>query len=142
MIGVDRTFLVQLEITELRLHASVHVLLKQEVLDAGVEIALAPQILAEFLHVVTDAKRFLKPMTMSHALTRAEFWWNATEVRRVFPTEASTELFLDWIGRHKLGRKRLLDTQLAATLWTAGVRKIVTSNASDFAPFGFQILSP
>lgn len=68
MIGVDTTFLVQLEITELPLHGSAHNLLKREVLDPGVEIALAPQILAEFLHIVTDAKRFSKPMSMPHAL--------------------------------------------------------------------------
>lgn len=48
MIGVDTTFLVQLEIIELPLHAAAHELLKREVLDVGEELALAPQILSEF----------------------------------------------------------------------------------------------
>ena len=40
--------------------------------------------------------------------------------------------------RHKLGRKRILDRQLAAALWTAGVRRILTANPADFHIFGFQ----
>jgi predicted nucleic acid-binding protein len=142
MIGVDTTFLVQLEIAETPLHAAAHTLLKREVLDAGVELAIVPQILAEFLHVVTDPKRFLNPLSMPHAVSRAEFWWSAREVTHIHATDASTRQFLTWISDRKLGRKRLLDTQLAATLWSRGIRKLITSNSKDFAPFGFQILSP
>ena len=43
---------------------------------------------------------------------------------------------------HKFGRKRILDTQLAATLWSAGVRQIITANPGDFQIFGIQILTP
>jgi len=48
MIGVDTTFLIQLEVVELPLHTAAHAVLKREVLDAGVELALAPQILSDF----------------------------------------------------------------------------------------------
>ena len=41
-----------------------------------------------------------------------------------------------------LGRKRIVGTQLAAILWTAGVRKILTANPADFQIFGFQVLTP
>jgi predicted nucleic acid-binding protein len=143
MIGVDTTFLVHLEIAEMAEHVRAHELLRREVLDANEELALVPQVLAEFLHVVTDPKRFQKPFTMSHALSRAEFWWNAREVKQVYTTAAATQLLFEWMGRHSLGRKRILDTKLAATLWSAGVRRVLTSNARDFAIFGvFQILSP
>jgi len=50
-------------------------------------------------------------------------------------------LFLDWMQRHQLGRKRILDTQLAAILWTAGVRRLLTANPADFHLFGFQLLT-
>jgi hypothetical protein len=80
---------------------------------------------------------------MEQALSKASFWWNAREVRHVYPTAESTALFLEWVSKFHLGRKRLLDTQLAADLWTAGVRRIFTSNARDFAIFsGFEIISP
>jgi predicted nucleic acid-binding protein len=143
MIGVDTTFLVQLEIIETPGHQSAHELLRREVLAANEKLALVPQVLAEFVHVVTDPRRFQRPLSMDQALSRALFWWNAQEVQRVFPTSESTALWLAWVSEKGLGRKRLLDTQLAAVLWSAGVRRIVTSNVRDFATFmGFQILSP
>jgi len=63
-------------------------------------------------------------------------------VHQVFPNHDSTALFLDWMQRHKLGRKRILDTQLAALFWSAGVRQILTANPADFQIFGFQLLTP
>jgi predicted nucleic acid-binding protein len=143
MIGIDTTFIVQLEIQEMPEHARAHELLRRAVIDAGDAVALAPQVLTEFLHVVTDARRFERPLTMEQALAKARYWWDASEIRHVYPTGESTALFMEWIARHNLGRKRLLDTHLAATYWTAGVRRILTSNARDFAVFGvFEALSP
>jgi len=117
MIGADTTFLVQLELVELSAHQAAHALLRREVLQPQVPLALAPQVLAEFIHVVTDPRRFQKPLTTAEALAKARFWWNAAEVQPVFPSTESTVLFLDWMQRHQLGRKRILDTQLAAILW-------------------------
>jgi predicted nucleic acid-binding protein len=143
MIGADTSFLIQLEIAELPLHSKAHEFLQRHVLAANEQIALAPQVLAEMIHIVTDPRRFQFPLTMEQALAKASFWWNAREVQHIYPTAESTSLWLEWLSQKGLGRKRLLDTQLAAIFWTAGVRKIVTSNARDFAIFaGFEIVSP
>jgi predicted nucleic acid-binding protein len=141
MIGVDTTFLVQLELVELPSHKPAHELLRRQVLDSQVPLALAPQVLAEFIHVVTDPQRFQKPLTAGEAVAKARFWWNAAEVQHVFPSDAATRLFLDWMQRHHLGRKRILDTQLAAILWTAGVRELLTANPAGFQIFGFHLLA-
>lgn len=142
MIGVDTTFLVQLELVELPAHKTAHELLQREILSPQVPLALAPQVLAEFIHVVTDPRRFQRPLTAAEAISKARFWWEAAEVQHVVPTGESTVLFLDWMQRHQLGRKRILDTQLAAVLWSAGVRTVLTSNPADFQAFGFQLLVP
>jgi predicted nucleic acid-binding protein len=143
VIGVDTTFLVHLEVREAPEHARAHHLLRTMALDVGEDLALSPQTLAEFLHVVTDPKRFRQPLSMDEALAKARFWWKAKEVRHVFPTADSTLLMLEWIERHHLGRKRLLDTQLAATFWSAGVRRVFTSNGRDFIHLApFDIISP
>lgn len=63
MIGVDTTFLIQLELIELPAHLAAHELLQREILQPQVPLALAPQVLAEFIHVVTDPRRFQKPLT-------------------------------------------------------------------------------
>ena len=58
MIGADTTFLVQLELVELPAHEAARVLLQRDILQPQVSLALAPQVLAEFIHVVTDPRRF------------------------------------------------------------------------------------
>jgi len=61
----------------------------------------------------------------------------------VFPTFASTKLFFEWMIQYRLGRKRLRDTMLAASYFSAGVTRIVTLNPKDFDVFGcFEIIVP
>ena len=62
-------------------------------------------------------------------------WWTAREVKQVFPDEEATQLFLAWVEQHRLGRKRLLDTQLAATYVRAGITSLLTTNPGDFGSF-------
>lgn len=141
--GVDTTFLVELEMLESSRHAAAHQYLKARVLDAGHPLALAPQVLTEWIHVATDPKRFERPLDMAEAARRAQFWWRAKEVRQVFPGPEAIELFWDWMERFRLGRKRLLDTQLAATYHAAGIGQIVTTNARDFSVYGcFEVVTP
>lgn len=142
MIGADTTFLVELEIVEHPAHHAAKLLLQREILDSNVQLLIAPQVLAEFVHIVSDPRRFQAQLSMADAVAKAQFWWNAAEVKRIFPTEESVTLALDWLQTHKLGRKRILDTHLAATLWVAGARRIITANPDDFRLVGFEILNP
>jgi predicted nucleic acid-binding protein len=138
--GVDTTFLVEAEVAGHAGHAAARRLLTR-LLDTGETLAVAPQVLAEFVHVTTDGRRFSAPLSVPQALERAASWWNAREVERVYPNADSTHLFFDWLRRHRLGRKRLLDTQLAATYAAHGVGTILTSNARDYTVFGwFEVI--
>jgi hypothetical protein len=52
-------------------------------------------------------------------------------------------LYHEWMRTYQLGRKRILDTMLAANLHVAGVRRLFTSNPDDFRVFGtFELLVP
>lgn len=135
LIGIDTTFLVQLEVSQDPSHAAARNWLEMAV-GQGHRFALAPQVLAEFIHVGSDAKRFANPLTVPALIARAEAWWTADEVVPVHPTDAAVRQFLVWSQQHRLGRKRLLDTLLAATYHAHGVVDIVTSNARDFSLFG------
>ena len=130
--GLDTSFLVALEASSHEEHAACRSRFRR-LLKAGDSFALAPQVLAEFIHVVTDPRRFSSPLTMEQAIARAEIWWNAAEVAHVLPTAESTLLFLGWLDEFKLGRKRLLDTLLAATFLSAEVGSVLTLNHDDFA---------
>lgn len=141
MTGLDTTFLVQVEIQETEGHRAALEVLRREILGRDREAALAPQALSEFVHVVTDPRRFERPLSMAQALAKASFWWNATEVERIVPDDQVVSQFVAWIQAHGLGRKRLLDTLLAATYYRSGVARIVTSNARDYRVFGvFELI--
>ncbi len=140
--GLDTTFLVCVEIREHPGHQEAKGLLHR-LLKEGSPLGLAPQVLCEFVHVVSDPRRFEKPIAIEEALGRANWWWHAREIRRVYPTGKSTEQFLRWMEEHRLGRKRILDTQLAATYSCAGFRTIVTTNPRDFLVFPeISVLEP
>jgi predicted nucleic acid-binding protein len=89
----------------------------------------------EFLHVVTDDKRFAPPLTMSEALEWIEEFLANSSVSVLEPNPASLRQTIRWMRQFNLGRKRILDTHLAAVLHTAGVTRLITSNPADFAVF-------
>jgi predicted nucleic acid-binding protein len=93
-------------------------------------------VLAEFVHIVTDARRFKLPLTMAQALVEAAGWMDASDVEHVAPDDQAVKWFLEEMGRHRLGRKRVLDTMLAATYRSAGITSLLTLNGPDFAVFG------
>lgn len=138
--GIDTTFLVAHELAEVPLHERAREVVRQSSRNGQARFALVPQVLMEFLHVVTDPRRFQKPLPMEEAVARADSWWGAKEVRQVVPGPESVRLGFRWICEHRLGRKRLLDTQLAASLHQAGIHRIITQNSKDFEIFGvFEI---
>jgi len=139
--GIDTDFLVAVEIRDHPFHRQADALLR-DLLANGHDLAVAPQTLAEFIHIVTDPKRMPQPLTIGEAISRAEHWWQAAEVLRVFPNGSCVMDFLGWLSRYQLGRKRLLDTLLAATYQRAGVTQILSNNDKDYKIFGcFEIVT-
>lgn len=103
---------------------------------------MAPQTLVEFIHVVTDSKRMPQPLPMADAVSRVENWWNAEEVVPVFPNREAVNRLGGWLRIHRLGRRRLLDTLLAATLFENGIQRLITNNEADYRVLNcFEILS-
>jgi len=90
--GLDTSFLLAVEIVEHAHHADALRLLA-ELLARGDRMAIAPQVLAEFVHVVTDERRFQQPFSMETALNKSEHWWNAVEADQVLPTDVAIALF-------------------------------------------------
>ena len=133
--GLDTSFLVAHEVSRHALHRRVRNCCDR-ILARGDRLALAPQVLAEFIHVVTDDRRFAAPLTIEAAVERVSNWWHAEEVLPIFPGTESARLFLSWLVQFRLGRKRLLDTLLAATWSEGGVKQILTLNWPHFKVYG------
>jgi predicted nucleic acid-binding protein len=140
--GVDTSFLVQLEVIEQPGHAQAHTL-KDRLIRESANLALAPQTLCEFIHIVTDPKRFERPLSIEQAVQRSISWWHLAEVRNIAPGALAVRHFHDWMTSHRLGRKRLLDTMLAATFDEHGIHRIISSDHEGFSTFGlFSITDP
>jgi predicted nucleic acid-binding protein len=140
--GLDTGFLIAAEMVEHTEHAVSREILAR-FLAASDVVAIAPQVLAEFIHVATDPRRFAQPLDITTARVIAEQWWTASDSVQVYPDDGAVRQFLAWMHDFSLGRKRLLDTILAATYWRAGVQSILTTNAADFAVFGvFTCITP
>jgi predicted nucleic acid-binding protein len=101
--GIDTSFMVQLEVLGHPGHVAARNL-RDQLLAAGDTFALAPQVLAEFLHVVTDGNRFERPLAMNEARERVELWWGAREIVSTFPNAETVPRFASWISTHQLGR--------------------------------------
>jgi predicted nucleic acid-binding protein len=134
MIGIDTNVLVAFVIPEHPDHGKVRELIDQFQRE-GRRLAVTSGILAEFVHVVTDARRFENPLSMAEALTWATFWSEAEEVVIVSTDSIAHEQWLLWLGQHHLGRMRLLDTLIAASWWAVGIQEILTLNPADFTVF-------
>ena len=124
-------------------HRALRTYVENHVHESQGRIGLVPQVVFEFLHVVTDSKRFDNPMSMPKATALIRNLWQAAEVVHIVPTPAVVTRSLELLDELKLGRKRLLDTALAATLEAGGVARLATLNERDFAVFPFlEIVSP
>jgi predicted nucleic acid-binding protein len=141
VIGVDTSYLVALAIREHPVHDRSQALFDDEIVGGTATMAVAAQVLAEFCHVVTDKRRFEHPLTMPDALDLCEQWWTAQETRPVTVDGDVGSLFLAWMREFRLGRKRLLDTMLAATYHRAGIERLASTNWRDFTVFGvFEVV--
>jgi predicted nucleic acid-binding protein len=142
MIGLDCNILVQLAFADHPANAKAIAAVEAQG-RRGEALILPPLIVTEFLHVVTDSRRFSPPLTMTEAIGWIEGFRSNPSVRQIQPSEESLLQTLRWMREFQLGRKRILDTYLAAVLHTNGVRRLMTSNPADFEVFGvLELLVP
>jgi predicted nucleic acid-binding protein len=134
MIGLDTSILVAHAIVEHPQHEASQRWLDEQI-ASNETFAITSGILAEFIHIVTDGRRFETPLAMSEALERATFWSEAREVNILKADDAVNALWLQWLTDYRLGRKRLLDTLIAVTWHAAGIVEICTLNPRDFKVF-------
>jgi toxin-antitoxin system PIN domain toxin len=142
MTGLDTNILVQLAIANHPAHRATAAAVQEETRTGG-RLVFPPLVITEFLHVVTDKRRFSPPLTMAEAVDWVNSLLQNPMVTVLETTPASVAQALLWLRRFDLGRKRIIDTHLAAILYTGGATRLLTSNPGDFEIFGvFEIVTP
>ena len=135
MIGIDTTFLIDLEITDSPRHEGAVKFFNKWLKEKHSVLAIYNQSFLEFQHVITDSRRFNIPLTMEQAIERTWFWIDQERIKIIYPTENTLKRALLWSNMYRLGRKRIQDTHMAAAFAEAGVSELWTANPSDFAIF-------
>lgn len=143
ILGVDTDVLVHWAMSGARHHAAVRRFIERELSGAARQLGLTPQVLNEFLHVCTDPRRFDRPLPTGGAIDVVRSLWDGRETARVLPAPTVVHRTLELLETLGLGRKRILDTALAATFEAAGVKRIATFNGPDFRAFPFlRVVDP
>jgi predicted nucleic acid-binding protein len=133
--GVDTNVLIYAHIPELPQHKVVGSYLLNQLAQDDVTLFVTPGILHEFVHVITDSRRFEPPVAMKDALAAARSYLNRTNVECLSTDQPSLVSAFELMERHRLGRKRIADALFAASLLNQGVRELITCNMDDFRIF-------
>ncbi len=134
-IGLDTNLLIYAHIPRLPEHDRARNWIYRQLQSSDTTLVTSPMILQELVHVITDPRRFQPPVSMSEALALAGNWTGRSNVECLPVTETATQLAFDLMDRNGLGRKRIADCLLAATLLSHDVRILATRNVRDFAVF-------
>ncbi len=137
IIGVDTDVLVHWVMDGAPQHESCRRLLNREIVEKGNQLGIAPQVLHEFIHICTDPRRFESPVSMDQAIVWSRSFWDGKDVVRLVPSASVIHRTLELLRNLRLGRKRILDTALAATIEAADVTRLATLNGRDFEVFPF-----
>lgn len=141
--GVDTNVLIYAQLSQFPQHSKVRNYLLQQLGDEANTLFVTPSVLHEFVHIVTDARRFEAPLTMSSALSVARNLLDRSNVICLSTDTSAVQQAFNLLERHRLGRKRIADTLLAATLMRHGVPELITCNGRDFKSFdGLRPVDP
>ena len=136
MIGIDTSFLVAFEDSSHQLHPAARSVAERY---AAETFALAPQVLTEFVHVVTDPRRFEHPLTMNEALERASKWWDAREK----PSREMNSMSADFLDTNVLIYSFDSDALIIAGALEASCKRLLTEDLQDGRVVrGLEIVNP
>jgi uncharacterized protein len=136
-VAVDTNILVYAHCSQFAEHLKARASLESLLRDSDCRVVFTVPILHEFMHIITDGRRLDHPATMDQALGIVRAYHGRTNIRILATDETDLLNALALVGKHRLGRKRLADTLLAATLRRYSVQRLHTRNRKDFKTFEF-----
>ena len=135
MIGLDTCFLIDLYWKDSPRNAKARELYSQIAKDETIKIAIYFNCFNEFLHVITDARRFENPFSVKEAISVIDFWCDLDRVTVLYPDDTTFKRTLAWMNMYNLGRNRINDSQMASCYLSNNVSSIITANPDDFEIF-------
>ena len=142
-LGIDTNVLLMAHLPTLDAHERVSAYHTRVLSDSGTSVCIPPYVLNEFMFIVTSRKRFEHALSIKKAVRIARAYADAGNVEIIPECQESISLALEMMKTHGLGRRRIGDTMIAASLIAAGIQHLVTTNPRDFRIFSqFTLLDP
>lgn len=142
-IAVDTNVLIYGHVARFPEHERARTWIYQQLDQADVTLVTTPMILSEMVHVITDPRRFEPPVPVQEALEIARNWIGRSNVECLATSEEAAAITFDLMDRHGLGRHRLADTMLVATMLVHDVTILATRNTRDFSIFSqIRLIDP
>jgi predicted nucleic acid-binding protein len=116
-------------------HVAVRAFLLNQLQNSSSTLVLTPSVLHEFIHIVTDSRRFDPPVSMPEAIAIARLYLGRRNIECIVTDESAVLEAFALLEKHNLGRKRIADTLLVATLLGNDVRELVTCDLDNFRVF-------
>jgi toxin-antitoxin system PIN domain toxin len=133
--GVDTNVLIYAHIASFSQHQGAKRHLEGFLAEPDAVLVIVPIVLHELVHVITDRRRFDEPVSVAEAVALARLYLNRSNVECVDIGASSLERTFTLVEAHGLGRNRIADTLLVATLLENGVEELITCNDADFRIF-------
>lgn len=131
-IFIDTNVLVYANVLAYPLH-QVAVEQLQSLIDSGIELWLSRQVLREFIAAVTRPQTYGKPQPISIVVERVGTF--QTQFRVAEDNPQVTAQLLDLLQQFPTAGRQIHDANIAATMLTAGVDRLLTHNIGDFQRF-------
>ena len=135
MIGIDTCFLIDLYWQDSPRNKNARVLYSKIANDETTQLAVYFNCFNEFLHVITDPKRFSNPFSIKEAINVIDFWCDIDRVKVLYPDDTVFKRTITWMNMYNLGRNRINDTQMASCYLSNNITSIITANPKDFEIF-------
>ncbi|MCK7505631.1 MAG: PIN domain-containing protein [Desulfobacterales bacterium] len=141
--GVDTNVLVYAHVPGLPQHAAARAFLRARLEQPSTAHRRDPDGAPRAGARHHRRRRFDPPVPMEEALEVARRYLGRSNVECLAVDEAAMAGALELLERHQLGRRRVADCLLAATLLRHGVTELATYNADDFRGFeGLTVVVP
>lgn len=135
MIGIDTCFLIDLYWQDSPRNKNARSLYSKIANDETTQLAVYFNCFNEFLHVITDPKRFSNPFSIKEAINVIDFWCDIDRVKVLYPDDTVFKRTITWMNMYNLGRNRINDTQMASCYLSNNITSIITANSKDFEIF-------
>ena len=135
MTGIDSCFLIDLYWQDSPRNKNARALYSEIANDENIQIGIFHNCFNEFLHVITNPKRFENSFSIKEAIEVIDFWCDIDRVTVLYPDDTVFKRTLAWMNMYNLGRNRINDTQMAACYLSNNISSIITANPKDFEIF-------